>query len=634
MNTKMNTKRLLACLACFAILGTSVSMPSYAQNSPVAASGTSTPQQVANTEANTSTKQPSDTATNTSTKQASDTAANVNIQIDTSQVLCEISPYIYGVNSGVNMNAVTPGSFRLGGNRLTAYNWENNVSNAGSDYKHHSDFYLTQNVRKELRTLPGAAALEAAATIEDNEIPYGLLTLSMAGYVSSAEQGEVSDRYKVPSKYWYAIENRKNAPFSLTPDTDDKVVYTDEYLNYLFEKVGSSKNGGFQGYALDNEPSLWMYTHSRIQTKPLFCSEFMRKTTDLATTVKDMDENAEVFGPCLFGYMAYAVFTDAPDWQTIKSENNYNWFIDYYLDEMAKAEKADSRRLLDVLDLHYYTEAKGPCGERYCTHYDNDGCVEARINSVRSLYDETYVEDSWITDTGAEFFPLLPKIKESIDTYYPGTKLAFTEYNFGSGDHISGAIAQAEFLGTLAENEAYLATLWSFDGNAFQLSAINMFTNFDGSKKGFGDRLLSSSSDDEKVLVYTANDKEHPGNVRVMLINKSLHENRVANLSLNSDMTFESGNAYGLYGDSSNIQTMEPVSGITDNTLSYTLPPLSIVVLDLQATPPARFPIVPVILGAAVIGAVLVFAMLFITRNKRFKKQGIQETSPKIKEQK
>lgn len=44
-----------------------------------------------------------------------------------------ISPYIYGVNSGVDMSKVTAGSFRLGGNRMSSYNWENNMSNAGSD---------------------------------------------------------------------------------------------------------------------------------------------------------------------------------------------------------------------------------------------------------------------------------------------------------------------------------------------------------------------------------------------------------------------------------------------------------------------------------------------------------------------
>src|SRR5262249_54020540 len=52
-----------------------------------------------------------------------------------------ISPYIYGSNGpdwtrgGVTLT-------RSGGNRLTAYDWENNASNAGSDYMFQNDDYL------------------------------------------------------------------------------------------------------------------------------------------------------------------------------------------------------------------------------------------------------------------------------------------------------------------------------------------------------------------------------------------------------------------------------------------------------------------------------------------------------------
>lgn len=95
-----------------------------------------------------------------------------------------------------------------------------------------------------------------------------------------------------------------------------------------------------------------------------------------------------MFGPSLFGYSAYDSLAGAPDWAELKAANNYRWFIDYYLDEMHKAESESGTRLLDVLDIHYYTEAKGECGERSCGHYDNDGCVKARLDSVRSLYDE------------------------------------------------------------------------------------------------------------------------------------------------------------------------------------------------------------------------------------------------------
>lgn len=55
-----------------------------------------------------------------------------------------ISPYIYGINTFAASErfAQNAGLHRAGGNRWSAYNWENNASNAGSDYIHHSDNYI------------------------------------------------------------------------------------------------------------------------------------------------------------------------------------------------------------------------------------------------------------------------------------------------------------------------------------------------------------------------------------------------------------------------------------------------------------------------------------------------------------
>ena len=52
-----------------------------------------------------------------------------------------ISPFIYGTNQDLTGARVT--ARRFGGNRTTGYNWENNASNAGSDYFHQSDDFLT-----------------------------------------------------------------------------------------------------------------------------------------------------------------------------------------------------------------------------------------------------------------------------------------------------------------------------------------------------------------------------------------------------------------------------------------------------------------------------------------------------------
>lgn len=550
------------------------------------------------------------------------------ITVTPSEQLGKISPYIYGVNNGADLNAVSAKSIRLGGNRMSAYNWENNMSNAGSDYYHTSDMYLVTDIPDEFKRVPGGPALALSSEAQTHNIPYTLLTLQMLGYVTSSKRGRVTEQNAAPSDYWVEVRNKKDGELSLEPDKKDGAVYTDEYLNYLFEKLGKSDSEtGIKAFALDNEPALWKHTHSLVQHGDLSCAELVEKSTELASVVKEADPGAEVFGPSLFGYSAFDSFAGALDWQQLKAENGYRWFIDYYLDEMKKAEDSGGKRLLDVLDLHYYTEAKGECGERSCSHYDNDGCIKARLDSVRSLYDENYRENSWITDTGAEFFPLLPNIQQSIDKYYPGTKLAFTEYNFGGGDHISGAVAEADMLGIFAEYGVYFATIWSFENNQYQLSAINMFTNYDGNGSGFGDTLVKSENSNDDISVYSSTDGENGDTVKIIVTNRSLHDDTPVEISISSENAYESAEVYSLYGDSAEIRAMPAVEKIEGNSFGYVMPPLSVTEFVVKK-PAENVPendrgeesvtktVLPVIAGIAGVGAIAAAAILIGRKRK------------------
>src|SRR5215211_9186792 len=102
----------------------------------------------------------------------------VHFAIDPTLSVHPISRYIYGVNqslSGAYANATFE---RSGGNRWTAYNWENNASNAGSDYLFQNDNYLGGG------NTPGGAVIP---TITDaaNHNAGALITIPMAGYVSA-----------------------------------------------------------------------------------------------------------------------------------------------------------------------------------------------------------------------------------------------------------------------------------------------------------------------------------------------------------------------------------------------------------------------------------------------------------------
>ena len=94
---------------------------------------------------------------------------------------------------------------------------------------------------------------------------------------------------------------------------------------------------------------------------------------------------------------------------------------------------------------------------------------------------------------------LLPRTQAKIAPHYPGTKLAFTEWNYGGGEHISGAIATADVLGIFGREEVGLATLWLLRPPAresFTWPASARHRNFDGAGGAFGDTSVSATTSD------------------------------------------------------------------------------------------------------------------------------------------
>ncbi len=516
-----------------------------------------------------------------------DTVYDIDVTVNTRGVRKEISPYIYGINSQFReeeyLYDVTAGSARQGGNRFTGYNWETNYSNAGRDWTHNSDAYLV-DFKSDKLAIPGCPALEFAREAASKNVPYKITTIQMAGYVCADKNGDVSEGEAAPSARWKEVKAVKGSDFSLTPDTSDNYVYMDEYVNYLVENLGDSTTStGYQGYNLDNEPSLWDATHPRIHSAEPTCTEIVTKTKEYAAAIKSVDPNAETFGPALFGFGAYYDFNSCSEWSSVRG--SHDWFISYYLEEMAKAEEQSGKRLLDVLDIHYYSEAKGQCRAMQCVDYTHTDCIEAMVQSPRSLYDPTYIENSWIGDYYQEYLPILTNVNKSIDQYYPGTKLALTEYNFGGGNHVCGAVTEADALGVFASNGVYVANLWQMHDNIdYQLAAIDLYTNYDGNGAAFGDTLVSSSTSDiEKATCYASINGDDESVLTLVLTNKSLTDTQNAHITLDSGADYSSARVYGITGNTSDIQLLDTVNGIDGNAFDVTVPVLSVVQIEIIA---------------------------------------------------
>jgi hypothetical protein len=150
-------------------------------------------------------------------------------------------------------------------------------------------------------------------------------------------------------------------------------------------------------------------------------------------------------GPVTWGWCAY--FYSAADncgpGTDYASHGNVP-FTPWYLQQMKAYDDAHSLRILDYLDMHYYPQAQG-----VALSDAGDAATQARrLRSTRSLWDPTYADESWIAGVAeGPYVRLIPRMQEWVNAYYPGTKLAITEYNWGALDHINGALAQADVLG-------------------------------------------------------------------------------------------------------------------------------------------------------------------------------------------
>ena len=92
------------------------------------------------------------------------------------------------------------------------------------------------------------------------------------------------------------------------------------------------------------------------------------------------------------------------------------------------------------------------------------------------------MDDNWI----ASVIRYIPQLRDWVNTYYPGTKIGITEYNWGAESHINGATAQADVLGIFGREGLDLAARWTTRRTARRpRKAIKIYRNHDGQKSAF-----------------------------------------------------------------------------------------------------------------------------------------------------
>lgn len=525
------------------------------------------------------------------------------IQVRADSARHAINPAIYGINAlstnkanYLAADSAMLGSDRMGGNRMTGYNWENNFSSAGSDWQHSSDNWMTQSPLVTPNGTGGSVASFVERNLGLGRAP--IVQLQMAGYVAADGAGTVTPAEAAPSARWKKVVFAKGAPFALAPSTTDSFVYMDEEVNFLVNKFGRADQGGVPYYALDNEPALWPTTHARIHPQSLSMAELLNNSEALAKAVKAVDPSAKVLGLESFGAMemwncgssaATGGWVECADWGAYKAK--YDWSLAAYLGEMKKRSEVAGKRLIDVLAIHWYPEDKGDSRINAGTQI-NGGTpkdIEARLQAPRSLWDSTYLENSWVTGmTGNKPVHILTRTKKSIDTAWPGTRLALTEYNYGGENHWSGALAQADVLGVFGELDLEAANLHTAFTGRLE-AAFRLYRNFDGKGNGFGDLHVPTGNPDRATFsTYASLDSKNPKLLHVVAINKSAQAQPVT-LAL-SGKAWQSAVAFGFSTDSVIAPLPDPTS-VSATGFDYVLPATSavhfVVSTDAQVSLPS-----------------------------------------------
>lgn len=502
-------------------------------------------------------------------------AQNATITISTNINRHKISPYIYGVNGNYADSAVK--SIRQGGNRWTTYNWETGASNSGKDYNNVTDSYLLSGISNDYLSKPGCVATYNHS-LAKNLNQFFLTTVQSQGYVAGLG-GSVT---KAPSKYWYKVIPKKNGSLSLTPNLTDSTVYIDEYINFLKTDQGYANKGGINAYSIDNEPELWFETHPMVQANPLSIASLIDKTVSTAFAIKSVDSTALVFGPALANWYGCKNFGGNDNlWNTVYlSKYKWEWFVSMYLDTMKVLSNQKGKRLLDVIDIHWYPEASGTDGIGIVNTSGgsepiSQAAIKARIQNPRSLWDPTYIEKSNVANGSA--IQLIPRLKTSINKHYPNTKISISEYRFGSEDHFSGGLAFADVLGVFGREDVFFATKWYATGStAFQRYskvAFDLFTNYNGKYSSFGDISVQSlSSSNDTLSSFASIDKQKK--LHIVVINKMATPTKTDFIF--TDSYYKNAEVFGFDSTSAINTKRDSIKTITGyNKCNYILPAYS-----------------------------------------------------------
>ncbi len=450
-------------------------------------------------------------------EQRAPTVKQQQVTVDLAAPTTPISPWVYGVAFDPQKPDAPwpskPTIRRFGGNASSRFNPQIGAWNTASDW-----FFENHSLGKGFtpqRFVDEGVKRGAQASFSVPMLGWVAKDTTSQSFSTSTAAQRATDPWRKEAGDGYAPDG---PPWPAPAPTVTSVPFTPQDAARL---VAGTK--GVTLWHLDNEPDLWHETHRDVHPEPVGYDELLERSLVTAAAIRDAAPDAVVAGPASWGWTGY--FYSAKDvafgrgFSLVRPDRRRHGdvpLLQWWLREMAAAEKAQGKRLVDALDVHYYPQSQGIYGQGERT---DDEAARRRVRSTRSLWDETYQDESWIKEPIA----LIPRMQRLIADEAPGKKLVIGEYSFGGEEHISGGVAQAEALGRFATSGVYAAFYWTAPKPGSPASwAFRAYRDYDAAGGRFLDDALPAVNDGD-LSVFPSYDAA-TGKAVLVIVNRSFDQ--------------------------------------------------------------------------------------------------------------
>ncbi len=499
-----------------------------------------------------------------------------------------ISPLIYGVaaeDDGVWELSAT--ARRWGGNPTSRYNWELGTDNRASDWyfanggnetpERTYESFLEENLERGLQTALTVPTIGWVA-----KDPWSVsFPVSLYGPQQATAGNDRPDAGNGMSP-----GGRQLMP---GPPTRTSVPSPPEniqrWVRAIREKDAERPGRSVHTYILDNEPMLWNTTHRDVHPQALSYDELLERTLDYASAIRAVDPDGLIAGPAEWGWVGFHYSAvDLIFGRPLRFDRRLHGdvpLLPWYLRKIREHEQKTGVRILDLVDVHYYPAGDG-IGSGVTGDISSEGAAH-RIRSTRSLWDPTYVDESWINEP----LRLLPLLKEWVAENRPGLGISIGEWNFGGERHMSGGIATAEVLGRFGTEGVTSAYYWTSPAKySPSFWAFRAFRNFDGAGGRFLDVSIPVTTTGALTSLFASRNAAR-NQIVAVLLNQAERSPLAATVTLHGCGEPAAARAFTYTGGEHGFEPFVDFS-TSGGTWSATVKPYSITVLDLSLAPAVR----------------------------------------------